>query len=80
MATLSELSILVNGKLVGDPFLEINGVSEIENTKPGTISFIYLPKYRNYLSDFKAAAILVNDEQSLKVFFHLVEKILLYFY
>jgi len=65
LATLSELSTLVNGKLVGDPLLKINGVSEIDNTKPCTISFIHLPKYRKYLSNFKAAAILVNDEKTL---------------
>ena len=50
MATLTELSELVNGKLIGDPLIEINGVSEIENSKPGTISFFHLSKYKKHLA------------------------------
>ena len=65
MATLSELTELVNGKLIGDPLIEINGVSEIENSKPGTLSFFHLPKYKKYLSNLKASAILVDNEKKI---------------
>ena len=74
MATLSELSELVEGKLVGDPLIEINGVSEIENSKVGTISFFHLSKYKKYLSKSKASAILVDDEKNLKGFNGIVSK------
>ena len=65
MATLSELTELVNGKLMGDPLIEINGVSEIENSKPGTLSFFHLPKYKKYLSNLKSSAILVDNEKKI---------------
>lgn len=66
MTTLEELSSLVQGELVGDPHLEITGVSEIQNGVPGTITFLLLPKYREYLETTKASAILAGKDESLQ--------------
>ncbi len=66
MANLSELAALVGGELVGDSRLEITGVSEIQNGRPGTITFLSNKLYGKYLADTKAAAVVTNDGENLK--------------
>lgn len=66
MASLKELSDLVNGKVVGDPKLSINGVSSLDNGKKGTITYLYNKKYNKYLNMTPASAILVSDESLIK--------------
>ena len=66
MSTLKELAALVGGELIGNPRLEISGVSEIQNGKPGTITFLANPRYKKYLNDTKAAAVFTNDRNLLK--------------
>ncbi|MCK5330226.1 MAG: UDP-3-O-(3-hydroxymyristoyl)glucosamine N-acyltransferase, partial [Candidatus Marinimicrobia bacterium] len=66
MSTLKELAVLVGGELIGDPRLEISGVSEIQNGKPGTITFLANPRYKKYLNDTKAAAVFTYDRNLLK--------------
>ena len=66
MTTLQELSSLVGGELVGDPDLEITGVSEIQSGEPGTITFVHMQKYRQYLRTTEASAVLTGKEESLE--------------
>ena len=40
MATLAELANMVGGEVVGDPQLEVQGVSGIEDAQPGTITLV----------------------------------------
>ncbi|NOZ04306.1 MAG: UDP-3-O-(3-hydroxymyristoyl)glucosamine N-acyltransferase [FCB group bacterium] len=61
MYTLQELASLVGGTVVGNPELEIAGVSEIQHGQPGTLTFLSNPKYKKYLADTKATAVLVAD-------------------
>lgn len=65
MATLAELASLVDGEIVGNPQLEIHGVSEIQAGKPGTITFLANPKYKHYATSTEASAILVSDASFL---------------
>ncbi|MFH1851006.1 MAG: UDP-3-O-(3-hydroxymyristoyl)glucosamine N-acyltransferase [Candidatus Neomarinimicrobiota bacterium] len=65
MTTLGELATLVSGEPVGDARLEIAGVSEIQHGRAGTITFLSNPKYRQYLSDCPAAAIITNQRDLL---------------
>jgi len=65
MATLKELANMVNGNLVGNPKLLINGVSTIDDGKPETITFIGYKKYNKYAPICKASAIIVNDKDLL---------------
>lgn len=51
---------------MGDPNIEITGISEIQNGIPGTITFVHLSKYKNYIEDTKASAVLVGKDDSLK--------------
>lgn len=65
MATLQELAKLTGGQVVGNPDLEITGISEIQNGTAGTITFLSNPKYRKYAADTAAAAIIAADEKTL---------------
>ncbi|NIA18657.1 MAG: UDP-3-O-(3-hydroxymyristoyl)glucosamine N-acyltransferase, partial [Simkaniaceae bacterium] len=65
MVTIQELADLVEGSVVGNPQATIRGVSEIQSGLPDTITFLANPKYKQYLSDTKASAIVVNDRALL---------------
>ena len=64
MKTLFDLAKLVNGEAVGDDKMIISGVSEIQNGRESTITFLGNSKYKKYLSSTKASAVIV-DEPSL---------------
>lgn len=65
MASLQELATLSGGQVIGNPKLEISGVSEIQNGTSGTITFIGNPKYKKYAADTLASAIITADETDL---------------
>ena len=65
MATLDQLAELVEGKSIGQSDLHVSGVSEIQNGKQGTISFIANPMYKKYLESTKASAVIVSDSSLL---------------
>lgn len=65
MSTLEQLAELVGGKPIGQSDLDISGVSEIQDGKPGTISFLANPKYKQYLESTMASAVIVSDASSL---------------
>ena len=62
--SLGEIAAHVGGRVQGDPDLIVNGVSEIQNSIPGTITFIGNPKYKKYLTSCQAAAVFVNHKTS----------------
>ena len=68
MASLRKLADLTGGKVMGNPKLEINGVSEIQRGRSGTITFLSNPKYKKYVKDTAASAILTADESVLTNF------------
>ena len=63
--TLSEIAKHVNGEIIGNPNLIISGVSEIQNSKSGTITFLGNPMYKKYLSGTKADAVFIKKGTSL---------------
>ena len=65
MATLSELADLVKGTLVGDPTMVITGVSEIQNGRESTITFLGNSKYKKYLQTTDASAVVVPEASLL---------------
>ncbi len=65
MPRLQDLATLINGELVGDPELEITGVSEIQQGQAGTITFLSNPQYRKFAKSTSASAIIVNDPELL---------------
>jgi UDP-3-O-[3-hydroxymyristoyl] glucosamine N-acyltransferase len=65
LTTLSELSDLVKGKIVGDPTMVITGVSEIQNGRESTITFLSNLKYKKYLPTTGASAVVVTEASLL---------------
>jgi len=65
LTTLSELSDLVKGKIVGDPTMVITGVSEIQNGRESTITFLSNLKYKKYLQTTGASAVVVPEASLL---------------
>jgi len=63
--TLSEIAKHLEGDIVGDSSCLISGVSEIQNSKPNTITFLGNPLYSKYLKNTNAAAIIVSDSTLL---------------
>ena len=62
--SLSELAKKVNGELVGDPDTSIRLISTIQNASPGCISFLANPKYKKFLSNTKASAVIVSSDHA----------------
>ena len=62
--SLKSLAEKVNGKLVGDPNVNISSIATIQNASNGCISFLANPKYKQYLSSSSASAIIVSPEYS----------------
>ena len=50
----------LQGEIVGNPSVEVNNVSKIEEGKPGTIAFLANPKYEHYIYSTEASIVLVN--------------------
>ena len=65
MPSLDQLAELVGGEPIGQSDLIISGVSELQNGKQGTISFLANPKYKKYLDSTKASAVIVSDPSLL---------------
>ena len=63
--TLSEISDYVNGQVIGDKKLLIEGVSEIQDSKVNTITFLSNPIYKKYLEKTKSSAVLVKSAEFL---------------
>ncbi|BAC24528.1 lpxD [Wigglesworthia glossinidia endosymbiont of Glossina brevipalpis] len=59
---LSDVSKIISAKLYGDKNFIIKGISSIEDSKPGYISFIYKNKFRKYLPSCKASAIILAKD------------------
>jgi len=57
---LKEIAQFLNGELIGDPDLIINGAAKIEEAKSGDLTFLANPKYMKFLDTTRASAILVG--------------------
>ena len=63
--TLREIAAYVDGKVIGEADINVSGVSEIQNSLPGTITFLGNPKYKQFLTETQAEAIFVRNEDHL---------------
>ncbi|KXK36443.1 MAG: UDP-3-O-(3-hydroxymyristoyl)glucosamine N-acyltransferase [Saprospiraceae bacterium] len=57
-----QIAQLINGKVVGDDNAVITGPSKIEEGKPGTITFLANPKYKDYIYTTQASVVLVSND------------------
>lgn len=59
---LSELALLIGGRIAGNPDTEITGVSGIKEAKPGDITYIQNKKVLKDISELHASAFIVTQE------------------
>ena len=64
--TLGEIASAIDGKIVGDASHIIKGVSQIQDARSGTITFLSNPAYKKYLASTNADAIIVEEKSFLK--------------
>tara|TARA_R110001592_G_scaffold52649_7_gene161265 strand:+ start:2779 stop:3825 length:1047 start_codon:yes stop_codon:yes gene_type:complete len=60
--TLGELAEILDAEVRGDASLEISGLATLQNSNNTQLSFLANPAYEKYLSDTKAAAVIVNSK------------------
>ncbi|MCE5270047.1 UDP-3-O-(3-hydroxymyristoyl)glucosamine N-acyltransferase [bacterium] len=58
---LGEIAEKVNGKVRGNPNVEISGVAGLEEARDGDISFLANPKYLSRLGSTNAAAVIISE-------------------
>ncbi len=57
-----QIAAFLQGELVGDPSIEVNNLSKIEEGQPGTLTFLANPKYTHYIYQTQASIVLVNRD------------------
>lgn len=62
----SQIALLVNGKVDGNPDAAVKSFGKIEEAGDGQLSFLANPKYEEYLYTTKASIVIVNDSLELK--------------
>jgi UDP-3-O-[3-hydroxymyristoyl] glucosamine N-acyltransferase len=60
--TAKIIAEFLKGTIEGNPDIEVNNISKIEDGQPGTLSFLANPKYEKYIYESKASIILVNKD------------------
>ncbi len=60
--TAAVLAEFLKGKVEGNPMVEVDNFSKIEEGKPGTISFLANPKYISYVYSTNASIVIVNAD------------------
>jgi UDP-3-O-[3-hydroxymyristoyl] glucosamine N-acyltransferase len=60
--TAQQIADSLEGTVDGNPLVEVDNFSKIEEGKPGTLSFLANPKYTNYIYSTKASIVIVNND------------------
>lgn len=60
--TATEIAGILEGKVEGDPNVEVWNVAKIEESAPGMISFLANPKYTHYIYETQSSIVIVNDD------------------
>ena len=63
--TLGQIASEIGGKVIGNPSHLIKGVSQIQDARSGTITFLSNPSYKKYLETTNADAIIVEEKHFL---------------
>jgi UDP-3-O-[3-hydroxymyristoyl] glucosamine N-acyltransferase len=58
---LRELAEKVRGTIIGDPEIEITGVSGVADARAGHVTFVSSPKFTKYLEKSGASCVIVKD-------------------
>jgi len=62
----SQIALIINGKIEGDPSVSVNSFGKIEEAKAGQLSFLANPKYEDFLYSTHASVIIINEDYILK--------------
>ncbi|MBC7874022.1 MAG: UDP-3-O-(3-hydroxymyristoyl)glucosamine N-acyltransferase, partial [Ferruginibacter sp.] len=62
----SQIALLVNGKVQGDPLVDVDSFGKIEEAKEGQLTFFSNPKYEEFIYNTKASIVLINEAFELK--------------
>ncbi len=58
----SDIASMINGKVEGDPEVQVYKLSKIEQGEPGSISFLGNPKYTHYVYETNASVIIISND------------------
>lgn len=62
----SQIALLVNGRIEGDPSVAVTSFGKIEEAVAGQLSFLANPKYEDYLYHTGASVVIINEAFELK--------------
>jgi UDP-3-O-[3-hydroxymyristoyl] glucosamine N-acyltransferase len=62
----SQIALLVNGKVEGDPSVMVHSFGKIEEAGQGQLTFFANPKYEEYLYTTNASVVILNETYELK--------------
>lgn len=60
--TAKQIAEALNGKVEGNPEIEVSSLSKIEEGKPGTLTFLANPKYTSFIYDTEASIVIINED------------------
>ena len=64
--TAQQISEILDGKVQGNPEIEVNKLSKIEEGKKGAITFLSNPKYKSWLYTTDASVVIVDADFELE--------------
>ncbi len=64
--TAAQIAFLINGKVEGNPDMNVHSFGKIEEATPGQLAFLANPKYEEHLYTTRASLIIINNTQELK--------------
>ena len=59
--TASELAVLLNGRVVGNPEVRVRRLAKIESAGPGSVSFLSNPEYERFIYSTEASIVIVTE-------------------
>lgn len=62
----AQISLLINGKVEGDPNVVVNSFGKIEEAKENQLTFLANPKYEDFLYTTQASIVILNEAYELK--------------
>ena len=62
----TQISVMINGKIEGDPDVKVNSFGKIEEAQNNQLAFLANPKYEDHLYTTGASIIIINESQQLK--------------
>ena len=62
----TQIGLIINGKIEGDPNVTVNSFGKIEDAGENQLTFLANPKYEDFLYSTKASIVILNEAYELK--------------